>query len=299
MLMTGMLPGAPSLDPATVWPGWSFEPAVVIALVLSGSLYLGGVARLWRRAGSGHGVRRLEAAAFAVGWGVLALALLSPLHELGEALFSAHMLQHELLMVVAAPLLVLGRPLVPMIWALPRSWRRTVGAAVHRPAIKVSWRALTIPLVACGLQGVVMCGWHLPQLYDAAVVHSWVHATEHATFLLSAMLFWWVVVERRSQAARGRLLLYVIATAGYSGALGALLTFAQTPLYPVYQSTARWGLTPLADQQLAGLIMWIPAGMIYLVAALLLARSWISQPARHSPLSGYAADWPRGAAAGP
>jgi putative membrane protein len=276
----------------TALPGWSFEPATIVALLLSGSLYLGGVVRLWRRAGTGRGIRRLEVAAFTIGWCVLALALLSPLHELGEALFSAHMLQHELLMVVAAPLLVLGRPLVPVIWALPHSWRRTVGALVHRPAIRMTWHALTIPLVACGVQGVVMLGWHLPLLYDAAVVHSWIHATEHATFLASAMLFWWVVVERRSQAARGRLLLYVIATAGYSGALGALLTFAQAPLYPVYQSTVAWGLTPLADQQLAGLIMWIPAGMIYLVAALLLARSWISQPARHSPVAGYLADWP-------
>jgi putative membrane protein len=104
----------PALTPHDVWSAWSFEPGVIIALVLTGLLYLAGTRALWQSAGVGRGVRRWEAAAFAAGWLTVALALLSPLHQLGGVLFSAHMVQHELLMAVAAPLLVLGRPVV--VW---------------------------------------------------------------------------------------------------------------------------------------------------------------------------------------
>ncbi|MFL5448051.1 MAG: cytochrome c oxidase assembly protein, partial [Gemmatimonadales bacterium] len=97
------------LTPHVLWTAWSFEPAVVIGLALTGFLYLFGLRRLWHNAGSGHGVRYREALFFALGWAGLAVALISPLHQMGEALFSAHMAQHELLMVLAAPLLVLGR----------------------------------------------------------------------------------------------------------------------------------------------------------------------------------------------
>src|SRR3954454_9259210 len=104
------------IDPQNVWTAWSLEPAVVLGLGLTAWLYSSGVRRLWRNAGSGHGVRRSEALLFGLGWASLVVALVSPLHRLGEALFSAHMAQHELLMVVAAPLLVLGRPVVALLW---------------------------------------------------------------------------------------------------------------------------------------------------------------------------------------
>src|SRR3954468_6553369 len=115
------------LAPHDFWTAWSFDPAVILGLALAAGLYLKGVGALWRSAGKGRGVRQWEAASFAGGWLVLVLALVSPLHRLGSALFSAHMVQHELLMAAAAPLLVLGRPLIPSVWALPLKWRRLLG----------------------------------------------------------------------------------------------------------------------------------------------------------------------------
>ena len=258
---------------------WSFEPFVVWPLMLSAVAYTAGVHRLWKRAGIGKGLRRRQVLMFAGGWLILALALVSPLHELGETLFWAHMAQHELLMVAAAPLLVLGRPLVAMLWAVPISWRRSLGALVQRQPIANSWRALSAPIVAWSLHAVVIWVWHLPSLYDAAVTSEFVHALQHTSFIATALLFWWALIERaRHRAGAGRSVVYVVTTAAHSGALGALLTFAPVPLYTVYHGAASWGLTALEDQQLAGLIMWIPAGIAYLIAALLLMASWLRQP---------------------
>src|SRR5207253_813762 len=113
---------------ASTWPlPWSFEPWVLACLAISAGLYATGVVRLWRHAGIGRGIGTLAVTAFAAGWWVLGVALVSPLDPLGGRLFSAHMVQHELLMVVAAPLLVLGRPLAAWAWALPAGWRQPVG----------------------------------------------------------------------------------------------------------------------------------------------------------------------------
>src|SRR5689334_20919311 len=125
--------------PLRLSASWSFEPAVVLSLALSGGLYLAGVRALWRRAGTGRGIRRWEAAAFAGGWRILARALWSPLPEPGGVLFSAHMVQHGLLMAVAAPLLVLGRPVVVWVWALPLSWRRRLGGWAGIPPVQRVW----------------------------------------------------------------------------------------------------------------------------------------------------------------
>jgi putative membrane protein len=265
-----------AVTPQTIGQAWTFEPAVVIALAVSGAAYAVGTAALWRRAGHGHGVRPLQLACFAAGWTVLALALISPLHQLGESLFYAHMIQHELLMVVAAPLLVLGRPLVPMLWATSIAWRRRLGRVAQSAAVARVWQWVQRPLVAWLIQAVVIWGWHAPRLYDASVRHEWVHAVQHSSFMAAALLFWWSVIEGSPhRAARGKAVVSVVTTAGHTGALGALLTFAPVPLYAVYQATTPWGVTPLEDQQLAGLIMWIPSGISYLVAALLLTAAWV------------------------
>src|SRR5688572_2993918 len=101
---------------------WGLDPVVIASLVLSGWLYFRGLRRMWREAGPGRGIRRWEAGAYAAGWLALFVALVSPLHPLGEVLFSAHMTQHELLMLVSAPLIVLGRPVVAFLWSMPVAW---------------------------------------------------------------------------------------------------------------------------------------------------------------------------------
>ncbi|HET9983899.1 MAG TPA: cytochrome c oxidase assembly protein [Longimicrobiales bacterium] len=271
-----------ALEPHDLWGAWTWDPALVVPLVATGIVYALGVRRLWRRGGVGRGIRRGEAAAFAAGWVTLVLALVSPLHALSETLFSAHMAQHTLLLAVAAPLLVLGRPMLPFLWALPLGGRRRVGGWGRRRWLRGPWRALTRPLPAFALQAVVLWAWHAPALYDAALASDAVHALEHATFLLSALLFWWSALHVRERGlGYGAGILSTFATGVHSGALGALLALAARPLYPAYAAPPpAWGLTPLEDQQLAGFIMWMPGGLPYLVAALALLVAWMQASER-------------------
>jgi putative membrane protein len=260
------------LEPHDLWAAWTFEPVTVAALALSAGLYGVGLRRLWCAAGVDRGIRRREAWAFAVGWLVLTLSLVSPLHALGSVLFSAHMTQHELLMTVAAPLLVLGRPLVPFLWALSPAWRRRTGRWSEAAPVSVTWRALTHPLVAFVVHGGAVWAWHAPALYDASVMSEAIHAAQHVSFFATALLFWWVAL--RGRAARGGIpasIAMLFGTTLHTGALGALLALSSTLAYSVYgATTGPWGLTPMNDQQLGGLIMWVPGGIAYVVAALVL-----------------------------
>jgi cytochrome c oxidase assembly factor CtaG len=269
------------VTPRDLWSAWSLEPVVVICLALSAGLYFHGVRSLWRSAGPGHGIRRWEAAAFAGGWITLLLALVSPLHRLGGVLFSAHMAQHELLMAAAAPLLVLGRPLVPFVWALPMSWRRTVGDWAAVAPVRGTWELLTLPLVAWTLHGVAIWLWHAPALFEATLRSDLVHTLQHMTFLGTGLLFWWALLRGRGGGiGRPAAVLYLFTTSVHTTVLGALLTFSARAWYPLYApATAAWGLTPLEDQQLAGLIMWVPANLSYLIAALAIASAWLKEPA--------------------
>jgi putative membrane protein len=277
-------PGAPAA-PHDLLGAWSFEYGVVLPLALAGWLYIRGTRALWRSASPGRGVRTREVTAFGLGWLTLVIALVSPVHRLGEALFSAHMVQHELLMALAAPLLVLGRPLVPWVWALPPTWRRRVGRLTSAAPFRKGWDGLTLPGVAWTLHAVAIWSWHLPALFQATLRSETVHALQHASFLGTGLLFWWTVLERR----HGRLgwpgaVIALFTTAVHTGLLGALLTFSNRLWYPLYApATAAWGLTPLEDQQLAGLIMWIPGGMAYLIAALALLASWLKEPGQVRP----------------
>ncbi len=254
---------------------------MVAGLVLSGWLYLRGVRAIWRSAGRGRGIRGWEAAGFGVGWLTLAIGLVSPLHRLGEALFTAHMVQHELLMAVAAPLLVLGRPIVPFLWALPMSWRRTAGSLSSAGPVKRSWELLTLPSVAWVVHALAIWLWHAPALYQATLGSDAIHTLQHVSFLGTALLFWWALLRgREGRLGRPAAVIYLFTTAMHTSLLGALLTFADRLWYPLYEATtAPWGLTPLEDQQLAGVIMWVPAALAYLVAALALAATWLREPA--------------------
>lgn len=254
---------------------WSFEPWVVALLVAGAALYAMGIASLWRRAGAGRGIRVAEAGRFAVGWLVLAVALLSPLDALAARSFALHMVQHELLMVVAAPLLVRSRPLEAWAWALSR-WRGGLGAVTHNRVVGAAWRALTGLVGAWCFHAIALWAWHLPALFHAALSSTAVHALQHATFLASALAFWWSVLDARSRAPGALQLASVAATMVHTGLLGALLTFAPSPWYGVEGARAL-GLTPLEDQQLGGLVMWVPGGLAYLVAGLALAASWLRE----------------------
>ena len=268
--------GAP-LAPHDVWGAWDPEPLVWLGLALSAGLYLRGWRRLRRAARRRPGARRREAAAFWSGWLLLLVSLVSPLHAMGGALLWAHMAQHELLMVAAAPLLVLGRPLIVSLWGIPGRARRPVGRVLAR--LRPLLRRLGRVEIAWALHAVAVLGWHVPALYDRTVASDLVHSLQHTSFLATALLFWWsVLTEARLRARYGAAILSLFTTMVYTGGLGALLTVAATPWYGAYGVAAPlWGLTPLEDQQLAGLIMWVPAGLSYLAATLWIVLAWLRE----------------------
>jgi len=252
---------------------WSFEPVVVISLTLTALLFIIGLRRKRRS------IRTWEALCFAFGWLALFVALISPLHAWGQVLFSAHMTQHEILMLVAAPLLVLGRPLVTFLWALPLNWSRSLGNIAKIRVLNRLWRAFTIPLVAWFVHAVALWIWHIPILFEAVLHYESVHTAQHLSFFISALLFWWALIHGPQGAmGYGAAVLYLFTTSIHSGVLGALITIAGTVWYPSYVGlTSSWGLTPLEDQQLGGLIMWIPAGLVYVIAGLALFAGWLRE----------------------
>lgn len=259
------------LEPHDLWSAWEFDPGVVIPLLLSAGLYLRGSQQqrisTWR-----------EQAYFWAGWSVLVIALVSPVHPLGEALFCAHMVQHELLMLVAAPLLVLARPAVTFLWALPFEWRRTIGQWTKKPYFRRMWRALTDPFTAWWVHAVAIWAWHAPFLFQRTLRSDAVHTAQHLSFFLSALLFWWALFYTHGRMGYGAGVFYLFTTAVHTSILGALLTFAPHVWYPAYAATtAAWGLTPLQDQQIGGLIMWVPGSVVYLAAGLVLFAAWLRE----------------------
>jgi putative membrane protein len=257
-----------AIQPHDIWTAWSFEPGIFVPLLVSGLLYGTG-------ARPSRGASPRQIVCFAAGWALLAIALVSPLHPLGSALFSAHMAQHEILMLGAAPMLVLARPLVPMLHGMPLQWRRMLGRSAKTRLAQGLWRRITEPFTAWWIHAAALWLWHIPRLFEATLVSEWIHAAQHASFFVSALLFWWSLFYRPGY---GGSVLYVFTTAVHTSILGALLTLSPRIWYAGYAgTTSAWGLTPLEDQQLGGLIMWVPAGVIYLAVGLTLLAAWLHE----------------------
>jgi cytochrome c oxidase assembly factor CtaG len=259
---------------------WTFDLKVTLPLAISMLIYATGVVRLWNHAGVNKGVRKWQVRCFAFGWAFLALALVAPLHWLGEQLFVAHMVEHEVLMTVSAPLIVIARPYGAMMWGLPFTWRSRLGHALQNTAFLEIWSFLVDPPVATALHAVAIWAWHIPGLFDAALQNSWVHWAQHLSFFLTALLFWRALLGASLRVeAEGMAVVYLFITALHCSLLGVLITLARRPLYPSQASSAIWGLTPLQDQQAAGLVMWIPPGIVYAAAALFAVARWIERSA--------------------
>jgi len=207
---------------------------------------------------------------FAGGLLSLAVALLSPIGVFGGLFFSLHMTQHMLLMVLVAPLLLLGSPVLPMLWALPERPRSWV-APLFAQGSPLTWafNFATHPLIAMPLYLSAIAIWHIPTFYDAAQGRTVIHDLEHLFFLGTALLFWWPVVNPLGGPRRLSYLAaipYFLPPMLVGNLVGALLTFADRPLYATYLNVPRlWGISVVQDQQLAGLIMWVPGGMVYII----------------------------------
>jgi cytochrome c oxidase assembly factor CtaG len=251
--------------------GWTFDAWVTVPLALSLLWYLAGYLRLRARSRAvAEHARSLRW--FMAGWLVLAAALVTPLHKAGERSFAAHMLEHELLMLVAAPLLVLSRPLGIALWAFPHAWRQPLAGSGRW--LGPTWRLLTDAILATVVQAAILWLWHAPSLFDLALAKPGWHVVQHLCFLLSALLFWWAMLHGGERLV-GVDVVCLFFTAMVSGALGALMALSSSPWYAGYTSGGldAFGMSPAEDQQLAGLLMWVPGGLVHAGAGLaLLAR---------------------------
>lgn len=273
---------------SSLWSQWSADPFVVLALAATAWAFARGRGRRRARVG--------PPAAFWIALGAIAAALLSPLDALAGDLASAHMVQHLLLVVVAAPLLVWSAPVGALVAGLPSAARPHLQRA-RRSARAAPWlRPLRRPGAAWLLHAGTLWFWHVPGPYGAALDHDLVHAAEHGTFLVTAVLFWSPVLAvrgpHRASEGYGALLVFTMGMQGVI--LSLLLVFSARPWYDGYAATtARWGLDHLADQQLAGAIMWVPAGLVYTAIGVALVARWVVA----SGSRGREPDWPDGALA--
>jgi cytochrome c oxidase assembly factor CtaG len=280
------------------WLGaWSFQPAVLADLALAGALYAVGWSRLGRRAEGRARPAVWRAACYAAGIGVLALALFSPLDTFDGRYFVVHMLQHLLLTWAAPPLLWLGAPLVPLLWGLPANARRQLGRRL-RPGRLLArlGNALVSPLVSLPIFLVVVATWHVPALYNLAEGRTLLHDLEHLSFLGAGLLYWWPIVQPtpgRRLAPLGGGLFYLLVPAMEGGLLGGYFTFAERVVYSYYLRPASPGaLSPLADQQLAGIAMWLLGGLIDAAAAFTLIGGFLLREEREA--AGYPGEVPSG-----
>lgn len=252
---------------------WTFDPWITVPLALALLLFLVGRHRLEQRSK----VERRASWLFLGGWLVLALSLVSPLHEGGERSFTLHMIEHELIMLVSTLLLAASGAGGVIAWGLPRSLRLALGGNWKSPLQRL-WKWLTEPVTATAIQAVVMWVWHAPPLFDRALGSFGWHIAQHACFFVSSLLFWWAMLHPRERGSGyGVSAACLFATSLIGGALGALMSFSASPWYAQYAAMGMTGigLDPVDDQRLAGLIMWIPGGLVHASAALALAYKWL------------------------
>ena len=259
---------------------WNWGGSELFLLELLVGFYALGALRRWLS--SGHGIVRRQGWAFGGCLIALFVALISPLDRLSDVLFSAHMTQHMILILIAAPLFVLSDFPVALLWALPRRWaHRAAHGWQHGRAL---WRLLTQPPIAWVIYTVTLWVWHFPVLYEAALHNPIIHLLEHTAFFTTAALFWWVLFQpaTRKPMQYGVNIIYLFITLLQCSALGALLTFSAQPWYGTYVATST-RLTPLGDQQIAGLIMWLPGGVFYVVLASSYFIAWMDALERTMP----------------
>lgn len=259
---------------------WKWDPLIMISLTVLGLLYASGCYRMFRKT-TQNVVRKPHVIAYFSGLFALVIALLSPVDVLGADLFWMHMIQHMIIMTVAAPLMAAAAPDFVVIWALPLPWRKTLGKIKQRvDAWQSPWYLLWQPLVLWPLFAFILWIWHLPRFYEAALQDYWVHAFQHIGFFVIAFLFWRVLLDpiSRLRLSTGMGILYLFATSMHAMLLGVFMTLSPRVWYPSHLlTTERWGVSALEDQQVAGLIMWMPACMIYVIVTGYIFFEWFQK----------------------
>ena len=266
------------------WGGWSIQPSLLY-VVLAAGLYWAGGRGFYRR-----GREPWREAAFAAGLVTIVLALDSPLDGYADQLFWAHMSQHVLLLTIAPPLILLGRPWPRMWRALPLDWRTGAGRTLVRSRWTAPVRMIAHPIPAWLLFNATIVAWHIPAAYDATLRNGSVHDLEHAMFFFTGLLFWAWVVD--PGPLRPRLpwlwrIAYVVGAMIVGWVIAIVLVMVPHPLYPFYADLAHrpGGISALTDQQLAAGIMWVPGSIAYTVAMMTGVYRWLDPDAAKSPSS--------------
>lgn len=257
---------------------WSLSPATLILLLCAGFVYVRGWLRLRTLLPQQFSRERLFC--FLAGLVLLFVALASPLDAFSSLLLTAHMIQHLLLMMVVPPLLLLGQPMLPMLRGLPRTFTKEgLGPFLRWPALRKIGGFLVAPVFAWFAYNVSAIAWHLPQLYEIALHSPAWHNVEHATFFWTAILFWWPVIQpwpSRSRWARWSVIPYLLMADVINTAISGTFVFADKVLYPTYAASPLAGVSPQYDQSAAGVIMWVPGSLFYLVPAVVIAMQLLS-----------------------
>jgi len=259
---------------------WSFEPAVTVPVVVAVVVYGCGWVQIRQRLPERFGARR--PAAFAAGLGAIVLALCSPIDAAGAHLLRAHMVQHMLLMLVAPPLLWAGAPSAPLLLGLPLPLRRAVAAVLAAAPVRRLLSFFTHPTTSWIAFAAAFWIWHLPAVYELALVSESWHHVEHLSFFIAAMLFWRPVIlawPARSPWPRWAMIPYLLLAELQNTILAAILSFSDRVIYPTYAALPSTGaLSALEDQSLAGMIMWVPGSVAFLVPLLWLVLTTIAAP---------------------
>ena len=264
--------------PVPTFPGvllpWTLDPLPIIGVAVVACAYLW-AERLVAQRHRANPVPRYRRWLFLGGLAAILLALVSPVDTYGGVLFSVHMVQHMLLEMVAAPLIVLSAPITLALRAAGPSARRALLAVLHsHPA-----RWLTFPLVTWLLFAAVNWGWHFSGLYNIALEDDVVHYLEHASFLAAALLFWWPAIGPDPQPWRMPhpvRLMYLFLAMPQNSFLGVALLSTERVLYLHYVTVVRtWGPTPLDDQHLGGALMWVFGDIVFLAAMVGVVWAWM------------------------
>jgi cytochrome c oxidase assembly factor CtaG len=270
------------MDPTTkaILASWDWRVEVMIVLALAGTFYTIGWWRLRRRQRYGSLATGWRLISYLFGLLVIGLALMSPIALLSQQLFLMHMTQHLLLIMIGPPLLLVTNPMPFILWGLPASWRLKVGGGIgrllhrHSP-VRRHLQMATSPGIVWLAWVIMVFGWHDPTLYNAALQYGWVHNIEHLSFFTAGLLFWWRVTGAgpriHKQASLLGRIAFVIGAIPPNMLTGVVLAFASEPIYTYYLAVPRlWNLSVMADQQIGGVIMWVPGSMMYIIAALIL-----------------------------
>ncbi|MDX1662689.1 MAG: cytochrome c oxidase assembly protein [Candidatus Promineifilaceae bacterium] len=282
------------MDPVTsaLLRSWEWRAEVFIPLLLFGVVYTLG----WRtlRAKGSRLANGWRLVSYWTGIAIIVLALLSPIETLSGQFFFMHMIQHLLLVMLAPPLLLLANPMPFLVWGLPPTLRRPVAGLLARllrrnGPFRGYLRTATNPGIAWMLFVAFLIGWHDPGAYTATLRSELVHDLEHLSFFFTAMLYWWHAVGAapllHRPLSRPARIAYVIAVIPPNMFLGVVLAFAGQVIYTYYETVPRvWGIDPISDQTIGGIIMWVPGSMMYIIAVLILTARWLEGEESKPPL---------------